>query len=114
VKLALELPDQAVPGEQVSGAIRVEEGGESRSLTLTVAFHEETRDYSIVPVSSDRVVHQGELVTGQTVEFTLDVPTEAPPSVKCENSELWWEVSVHSADPGFDTHVSRRLEVVAG
>lgn len=45
VKLALELPDRAVAGEQVSGAIRVEEGGESRSITLTVAFHEETRDY---------------------------------------------------------------------
>ena len=114
MKLALELRDRAVAGEQLSGAIRVEEGGESRLLTLTVAFHEETRDYSVVPVSSDRVLHEGELVTGQTVEFTLDVPADAPPSYKGEHSELWWEVAVHSADPGFDTRVSRRLEVVAG
>lgn len=94
--------------------IRVEEGGESRSLTITVAFHEETRDYSVVPVSSERVVHEGALAAGQAIDFSFDLPAEAPPSVKCEHSELWWEVSAHSADPGFDTRVSRRLEVVAG
>lgn len=114
MKLTLELPDQAIAGELVAGRIQVEEGGESRSLTIVVAFHEETRDYRLVPVSSDRVVHEGALVTGQTIDFSFDLPAEAPPSVKCEHSELWWEVYVHSADPGFDTRVSRQLAVVAG
>jgi hypothetical protein len=114
VKLALELEsDRVAPGEGVAGRVRVLEGGPSRSLTLTVSFHERTRDYSAIPYSSGSVVHEGELAAGQTIDFGFTMPAEAPPSVKWEHSELYWELELTSDEPGFDTHVTRRLEVAA-
>ena len=115
MKLELVLDsDRIAQGEKVNGRIDVLEGGASRSLTLTLTFHEQTQSYSAVGYSSGGVVHEGELVTGQPVAFDFTVPAEAPPSVKCEHSELYWDLAVTSDEPGLDTHLQRRLVVVAG
>jgi hypothetical protein len=114
VKLEVVLDsDRIAQGEKVNGRIDVLEGGPSRSLTLTLSFHEQTQSYSAVRYSSGGVIHSGELVAGQPVDFDFTVPAEAPPSVKCEHSELYWELAVTSDEHGLDTHVQRRLTVVA-
>jgi hypothetical protein len=114
VKLELVLDsDRVAQGEKVNGRIDVLEGGPSRSLTLALTFHEQTQSYAAVRYSSGGVIHEGELVAGQPVDFDFTVPAEAPPSVKCQHSELYWELAVTSDEHGLDTHVRRRLSVVA-
>lgn len=112
MKLALELAsDRFAPGDHVKGSVNVAEGGKSRALTLTLSFHEQTRDYSAVPFSADAVLHQGDLMAGQSFDFSFELPAEAAPSTKAEHSELYWELVVTSDERGLDTHASRRLEV---
>lgn len=114
MKLALELDAELIAlGQVLTGRVNVIEGGPSRSLTLTVSFRERTRDFAATPYSSTGIVHSGELATGQSVEFTYTVPSEALPSVKCEHSELAWELELHSDEPGFDTVVRHPFAVVA-
>jgi hypothetical protein len=114
VKLELELDtDPLVAGKEVTGRVKVAEGGSSRTLTLTLSFHEHSRDYQAIPYSSDLSVHEGDLLTGQSFDFQFTVPAGAPPSFKSKHGELYWEVAVTSDESGHDTHVSRRVEVVA-
>lgn len=110
MKLELELDtDPLVAGEEVSGRVKVAEGGSSRTLTLTLSFHEQSRDYQAIRYSSDLSVHEGDLVTGQSYDFRFTTPAGAPPSFKSQHGELYWEVSVATDE----THVSRRVQVVA-
>lgn len=110
--LALEFESDRVGlGEPFAGHVNVLEGGPSRSLTLTVSFHEKTRDFNVIAYSSHLVLHEGDLVDGQRLDFRFAMPAEAPPSIKCEHSELYYEVAVASDEPGFDTHASRRIIV---
>jgi hypothetical protein len=115
VKLELELtPEPAVLGQRVTGRITVLEGGGSRSLTHTVSLHEQTRDFDVVAfVSEPLALHQGDLASGQVYEFAFTLPPDAPPSFKAEHSELYWESEVTSNEPGLDTNIRRRLDVVA-
>lgn len=105
--------DRAAQGDKVAGRVDVVEGGPSRSLTLTLTFHEQTQSYSVVRYDSGGVIHEGEVVTGTPVDFDFTVPAEAPPSVKCKHSELYWELAITSDEHGLDMHVARRLEVIA-
>ncbi len=115
MKLELVLDsDRVAQGDEVTGRIDVLEGGPSRSLTLTLTFHEQTQSYAVVRYDSGGVIHEGELVTGKSVNFNFTLPAEAPPSVKCKHSELYWEIAITSDEHGLDTHVQRRLAVVAG
>ena len=114
MKLELELDSEPVaPGGDLSGRVNVLEGGESRSLTLTLTFHEKTADYAVTPLSSDVVLHEGNLTAGESYDFTFTLHDDAPPSVKCKHSELYWELAITSDEHGLDTHVTRRLEVIA-
>ena len=105
--------DRAAQGDKVTGRVDVVEGGPSRSLTLTLTFHEQTQSYAVVRYDSGGVIHEGEVVTGTPVDFDFTVPAEAPPSIKCKHSELYWELAITSDEHGLDTHVTRRLEVIA-
>ena len=114
MKLELVLDsDRVAQGEKVNGRVEVIEGGPSRSLKLTLTFHEQTQSYSVVRYDSGGVIHEGDLVTGNPVKFDFTVPAEAPPSVKCKHSELYWELAITSDEQGLDTAVQRRLEVIA-
>lgn len=114
VKLELELDsDPIVAGKEVTGRVNVAEGGSSRSVTLTLSFHEKSRDYEAIPYSSDISVHEGDLLTGHSFDFQFTMPPAAPPSFKTKHGELYWELVVNSDESGPDTHLSRRVEVVA-
>ncbi|MDX6518212.1 MAG: hypothetical protein QOF50_1058 [Gaiellaceae bacterium] len=114
MKLELVLDtDPVAQGEKVTGRVDVVEGGPSRSLTLTLSFHEQTQSYSAVRYSSGGEIHSGELVTGQPVDFDFTVPAEAPPSLKSAHAELYWQLAITSDEHGLDTHAQRRLEVIA-
>lgn len=112
MKLALELDGERFrPGESVTGRVTAVEGDdETRRLTIAVTFAERTRDFA-VPSSTEHLLHEGPLRTGQIVDFSFDLPRDALPSVKSEHAELYWELDVASDEPGLDTHATRRLVV---
>jgi hypothetical protein len=114
VKLAIALDSEVVaPGKKLTGLVNVLEGGESRSLTLTVSFRERSPAYIAAPFSRSSVIHEGDLATGQAVTFEYDVPEWALPGVKSEHGELYWELEAVSDEPGLDTHVRRVFQVAS-
>ena len=113
MKLELVLGERAAQGERVTGRVDLVEGGASRSLSLTLSFHEQTQSYSAVRYSSGGEIHTGDLVTGQPIDFDFTVPAEAPPSLKSKHAELYWELAITSDEHGLDTHAQQRLEVIA-
>jgi hypothetical protein len=114
VRLELELDRECVtPGEQLTGRVVVLEGGPSRSLSLTVRFCERSPQLESTAFSTNAVLHQGDLTTGQTLEFGCELPKDALPSVKGKVGELFWELEASSDEPGVDTQIRRRFEVAA-
>jgi hypothetical protein len=104
--------DRFAPGERVAGAVLVTEGGGSRTLDVTLAFHEKSPDYEETPVSVTQALQTGDLQAGQSLAFALDLPGDALPGHRSEHGELYWELDVKSDEIGPDTHVRRRIEVV--
>jgi hypothetical protein len=112
VRLAIELDAERVAaGEEVSGRVVAREGGRSRALTLTVSFRERSPAFLETRFSDAGVIHEGDLATGQAVEFRFVLPAGALPSVKGRHGELFWELQAVSDEPGLDTRVNRMLEV---
>jgi hypothetical protein len=112
VKLEIRLDaDRVAPGQALTGHVYVLEGGRSRSLTLTVGFRERSPGYMADAFGTSGVLHQGDLATGQAVEFRVELPDSALPGVKGEHGELFWEIEAVSDEPGFDTRTSRVFEV---
>jgi hypothetical protein len=113
VKLDIQLDAERVaPGHELAGHVLVHEGGPSRSLKLTLSFCEQSPGYLSTPFSRSDVLYEGDLTTGQAVEFRYELPDSAPPGVKGKHGELYWELEATSDEPGLDTHVRRRIEVV--
>lgn len=113
MKLAIALDAELVaPGETLTGLVNVLEGGESRSLTLTVSFCERSPAYMATPFSHSGVIHEGDLATGEAITFEYEIPEWATPGVKGEHGELYWEVEAASDEPGLDTHVRHVFDVV--
>jgi hypothetical protein len=104
--------DRFAPGERVAGAVLVTGGGGSRTLDVTLAFHEKSPDYEETPVSVTQALQTGDLQAGQSLAFALDLPEDALPGHRSEHGELYWELDVKSDEMGPDTHVRRRIEVV--
>ena len=112
MKLELRLDaDRLARGAELSGHVLVLEGGRSRSLALTVSFCERSPGYLSVALSRRGVLHEGDLSTGQAVEFHYELPPDALPSVKGKHGELFWQLEAVSDEPGFDTRVTRVFEV---
>ena len=100
------------PGETISGAVTVLEGGDSRSLETFLEYKEETADYVEVAISiPSGPLHEGDLTTGTSFEFALTLPPEALPNYKSEHGELYWEVDAKSNEVGRDTHNRRLIEI---
>lgn len=104
--------ERFAPGERVAGAVLVTEGGGSRGLAVTLAFHETSPDYDETPVSSTQALHTGDLEAGQSLAFAFELPPDALPGIRSEHGELYWELDVKSDETGPDTHERRRIEVV--
>jgi hypothetical protein len=105
--------ERFAPGDRVAGAVLVTEGGGSRDLDVTLAFHEKSPDYDETPVNLTQALQTGDLQAGQSLAFALDLPADALPGHRSEHGELYWELDVKSDEMGPDTHVRRRIEVVA-
>jgi hypothetical protein len=84
--------DSFTPGERVAGTVLVTEGGGSRTLDVTLGFHEKSPDYEEIPVSQTQALHTGDLQTGQSLAFALDLPEDALPGHRSEHGELYWEL----------------------
>lgn len=114
MRLALELDAKPVAaGEEVSGRVLVLEGGRSRSLSLTLSFRERSPSYLETAFSEGGVLHEGDLATGQALEFGFTLANDAQPSVRGNHGELFWELEAVSDEPGLDTRASRVVEVTA-
>ena len=112
---ALELQlgrESFAPGERVAGSVLVTEGGGSRALEVVLAFHEKSPDYEEIPFSRSEALHTGDVQTGQSLAFSLELPADARPGYRSEHGELYWEIDVKSDEIGPDTHLRRRIEVV--
>ena len=104
--------DTFAPGERVAGTVLVTEGGGSCTLEVTLAFHEKSPDYEEIPFGQTQALQTGDVQTGQSLAFALDLPEDALPGHRSEHGELYWELDVKSDEMGPDTHVRRRIEVV--
>ena len=112
MKLEIALDSALVsPGGTLKGIVEVLEGGEARSLTLTVSFCESSPSYMAVPFSRSGVIHEGDLATGQAVTFQFDLPEWAPPGVKSKHAELYWQVEAVADRPGLDARASRKFQI---
>jgi hypothetical protein len=100
------------PGETISGAVTVLEGGDSRSLETVLEYKEETADFVEVAISiPSGPLHEGDLTTGTSFEFALALPPDALPGCRSEHGELYWEVDAKSNEVGRDTHDRRLIEI---
>jgi hypothetical protein len=104
--------DRFAPGERVAGTVLVTRGGGSRNLNVILAFHEKSPDYEETAASFTQTLHTGDVQTGQSLGFALDLPEDALPGHRSEHGELFWELDVKSDEMGPDTHLRRRIEVV--
>jgi hypothetical protein len=105
--------DRIAPGRELTGHVLVLEGGQSRSLTLTVRLCERSPGYLAIPISRTVILSGGDLATGQAVDFRCELPEDAPPSVKGRHGELFWELEAASDAPGFDVRASHGFVVTA-
>ncbi len=114
LQLDLDVDGQVLrPGATVRGSVLVLEGGVSRSLTVSLEFHEDSNcgGNQVVTSISTEPLHEGELATGMRFPFTFVLPGDALPAYRSENGELYWEVHVRSDELGPDTHVRKRVLV---
>jgi hypothetical protein len=112
VKVELRLERESVsPGEDLVGQVVALEGGPARKLTLTVTFFERSPAFLVPAFTSSAVVHEGELPTGASVDFTYRIPDWATPGVKGEHGELYWELEAAVDERGLDTTARRRFGV---
>lgn len=100
------------PGEIVNGTVVVREGGRSRSLEVTLEFVEETDDYieAGTTISSGHL-HEGDLVSGTSLQFALTLPPDALPEVRSQHGQMYWRLHAKSDERGSDTHEHLRLVV---
>jgi hypothetical protein len=113
-KFDIELQGESfAPGGAVHGWVKVNEARHSDNVQVSLRYQERTSDYhghvlSVPPVA----VHQGDVQPGESYEFNLQLPADAPPAYSSPYGDMWWEVVVHSAKTGIDDVVTRRIEVV--
>jgi hypothetical protein len=116
-KLTIDLDDPAggafTPGDWVRGRVNVLEGGKSRALHVEVRFRERTSDYSATPaVYGQTQLHQGELTTGASFPFAIQLPPDCMPSLATSNAALYYEVHARSDERGLDTHADAHIVVM--
>lgn len=100
------------PGDWIRGRVAVLAGGKSRALNVTLQFRERTRDYQHVARTETLApLHHGDLRSGTSYPFEVQLPLDAMPSLESEHGWLGWEVEARSDERGFDTRELRRIVV---
>ena len=64
----------------MAGSVLVTEGGGSRALEVALAFHEKSPDYEETAVSRSQTLHTGDVQTGQSLAFALELPRTRSPA----------------------------------
>jgi hypothetical protein len=96
----------------VRGRVAVLGGGKSRALYASLRFREKTADYAATAVEREiPALHEGELSSGTSFPFAIQLPPDALPGVESPHGALYWEVEAKSDELGIDTLVQRRFEV---
>jgi hypothetical protein len=102
------------PGDWVRGRVAVLGGAKSRALYASLRFRERSVDYSATPRTVDGpALNEGDLRSGTSFPFQLQLPADALPGVESAHGSLYWEVEAKSDERGIDTRVQRRFEVAA-
>ena len=102
------------PGDWVRGRVAVLGGAKSRALYVSLHFRERSVDYSSTPRSVEGpALNEGDLASGTSFPFAIQLPSDALPGVESAHGSLHWEVEAKSDERGFDTRVQRRFEVAA-
>jgi hypothetical protein len=113
-KFEIQLQKQSfAPGDAVHGWVKVNEERHSHAVQVSLRYQESTADYhghvlSVPPV----VVHQGEIKPGDSYEFNLQLPADAPPAYSSGFGDMYWELVVRSDKTGIDDVATQRIEVV--
>jgi hypothetical protein len=113
-KFEIQLQGESyAPGDAVHGWVKVDEARHSHDVQVSLRYQEKTADYhgSVLSVPAV-VVHQGDVNPGESYEFNLQLPADAPPAYSSGYGDMWWEVVVRSAKTGFDDLTTQRIEVV--
>jgi hypothetical protein len=95
------------PGEMVRGEVSVLEGGGSRDVEVSLNYHEKTQDYDEIArsVPGGRL-HTGDLRTGDSLPFEIQLPMDATPQLIGAGGRLYWALDVRSDEFGLDTRES--------
>jgi hypothetical protein len=112
VKLELE-GDSFVSGDRVRGTVTVERDG-LQEISVGLLFREVSKG---VEATARQVLAPGfdgarEYDGGATMQFELEVPGDAPPSIETRHGGLFWEVVAHTDRVGART-AGRRVQVTA-
>jgi len=100
------------PGDWVRGRVTASEGGRSRAVKVALHFRERTADYGAVGrTEAIEPLHYGELTTGQSFDFAIQLPADALPNYSSTHGALYWAVEAKSDEPGFDTVLETAIEV---
>jgi hypothetical protein len=113
VRLILEVDrTEYRPGDEVTGKVVVGYGGRSRRLEVFLLFRERTKgfEHEALRIGSGPLT-EGGLEEGQAYRFAIRLPPDAPPNIKTQNAELFWEVDARSDQLGRDAHARQRIQV---
>ncbi len=100
------------PGDTVKGSVNVTDGGRSRGLEAFLLYRDATADYGGTSISvPGGSLHKGALETGESYEFSIELPVDAKPTFSSAHGRLWWEAHATSDEFGPDTHAGQEFQV---
>lgn len=102
------------PGDRVTGAVTVTDGGRVRTLTASLVYREWTRDYSEpARVEGATTLASDPVADGARLQFGLSLPADALPNHISARGGLRWEVVAETDVPGPDAAARQPIEVEA-
>ena len=113
--LKLVLDDDSLrfrPGDWVRGHVAILEDIAARDLSVTLRFRERSPDYSAtVREMSSGELHTGDVLAGQSYEFSVQIPADALPTFSSRNGALYWQVEARLNQFGIDTRAAQGIDV---
>ncbi len=99
-------------GDTVEGTVAITADMRARSLTIQLAYCDQSPDYGGIKEAGSVVAHQGDLVAGQQIPFSFQLPTDATPGVTSDHGRLYWCVLADVDVPrGSDLREEAELQV---
>jgi hypothetical protein len=101
MRLRIELEQAAArPGEAITGAVVVLDGGRARRIQAWLEFVERAGKLTAVARKEPpQTLAEGELHADRLLRFELRLPADALPPLTTEVGELRWDLVVHVDRP---------------